>query len=65
MVLFQFQHSGIAVPWRAVRMYEKGRSFGQPFIQLMLSEGQHLRIRGRAAAALIQALARAAAGLEV
>jgi hypothetical protein len=59
--LFQFQHPGIAVPWREVRAYEKGTSFGWPFIELMLSRGQHLRMRGRAATALIQALARAAA----
>lgn len=60
-MLFQFQHPGIAVPWRAVRVYEKGESLGKPFIQMTLVEGQHLRIRGRAATALVQALARAAA----
>ena len=62
--LFHFQHPGIAVPWREVRVYEKGKTFGQPFIQLTLSQGQHLRISGRAATALVHALALAAAGPE-
>jgi hypothetical protein len=58
---FQFQHPGISVPWGDVRAYEKGRFLGQPFIQIMLSQGQYLRIRGRAATALTRALADAAA----
>ena len=63
--LFHFLHPGLAVPWRAVRTYEKGKAFGQPFIRVALSQGQHLRICGRAATALVQALARAAARVEV
>ena len=61
---FQYQHSGISVPWGLVRAYEKGKSFGRPLIEITLSQGQHLTISGRAATGLIHALAVAAARRE-
>jgi hypothetical protein len=60
MRLFRFLHPAVSVPWRAVKAYERGKTFGQPFVLLTLSNGQKLRIYGRAATGLAEALSRAA-----
>lgn len=59
MFLFRFGHPAIKVPWSAVKGYQNGSTLGRRWIRMNIANGEEIRIYGRAAGALDQALAAA------
>lgn len=57
---FRFMHPPIGIPWRGVRAYEVGKTLGQTYLLLTLANQLKLRIYGRAATSLVEAMAAAA-----
>jgi len=59
-LFFRFRHPPILVPWRAVKVYEEGRTLGLSWVRLEFGNGQRMRVHGRAVPGIIQRVAAAA-----